>query len=152
MTTLLFQIESLLNLMSNHPTDLLPLLHFLNGGTAAARYYQNWTTVVQNDHNGAISTDIGHHPTIMAEMEPWLFGRASTALPIADQDRSTPKVDDLVVIMDDLTPPGQVKMARTRRLHPGPDAISRVATVISNSGVLIRAYHRLCPLPVDQQA
>ncbi|KAJ8930007.1 hypothetical protein NQ314_017263 [Rhamnusium bicolor] len=55
----------------------------------------------------------------------------------------------LVLIKEENTPPLCWKLGRIIKLHPGPDKISRVATVQTSTGECKRSFSRLCPLPVE---
>ncbi|XP_063837242.1 uncharacterized protein LOC135086456 isoform X1 [Ostrinia nubilalis] len=59
------------------------------------------------------------------------------------------RTGDLVVVKDDRLPPNRWLLGRVTRLYPGCDGIARVADVTTATGVLRRAYNRLCLLPTE---
>ena len=59
------------------------------------------------------------------------------------------KVNDLVVLKDDSLPPTSWHLGRIEELHPGPDGVSRVATVRTTHGPFKRACRSLVRLPID---
>ncbi|CAB3254173.1 unnamed protein product [Arctia plantaginis] len=59
------------------------------------------------------------------------------------------RVGDLLVVKDNRLPPNRWLLGRISRVHPGRDGITRVADVTTASGVLGRAYNRLCLLPTS---
>uniref|UniRef100_A0A2H1W0G7 SFRICE_026981 n=1 Tax=Spodoptera frugiperda TaxID=7108 RepID=A0A2H1W0G7_SPOFR len=54
------------------------------------------------------------------------------------------KVDDLVLIKDDRTPPLCWRLGRVSKLFPGTDGVPRVADVSISQGTVRRAINRLC--------
>ncbi|KAJ8978472.1 hypothetical protein NQ317_016998 [Molorchus minor] len=60
-----------------------------------------------------------------------------------------PKIGTLVLIRDNNILPAHWKLGRIAVLHPGDDAIARVATVKTASGVLKRPLNALSPLPIE---
>nr|XP_049696300.1 uncharacterized protein LOC126054500 [Helicoverpa armigera] len=56
------------------------------------------------------------------------------------------KVDDLVLIKDDRTPPLCWRLGRVSKLFPGTDGVPRVADVFTSQGTIRRAINRLCLL------
>jgi Family of unknown function (DUF5641) len=57
------------------------------------------------------------------------------------------KVDDLVIIKNEISPPMQWRLGRVLKLHPGKDGVSRVATVRTAKGTLQRPLVKLIALP-----
>ncbi|XP_050561406.1 uncharacterized protein LOC118271003 [Spodoptera frugiperda] len=57
------------------------------------------------------------------------------------------KVDDLVLIKDDGTPPLCWRLGRVSKLFLGTDGVPRVADVSTSQGTVRRAINRLCLLP-----
>nr|CAI5843739.1 unnamed protein product [Callosobruchus analis] len=55
----------------------------------------------------------------------------------------------LVLIKEDNVPPMNWQLGRVVNLHQGKDAVIRVATVNTQSGLLKRSFAKLCPLPID---
>lgn len=62
------------------------------------------------------------------------------------------KVGQLVLIKDNMHPLhwrlGRITRRWTRQLHPGPDGVTRVATLDTTSGNLTHPAVKLCPLPI----
>ncbi|KAJ0169598.1 hypothetical protein K1T71_014783 [Dendrolimus kikuchii] len=59
------------------------------------------------------------------------------------------KLDSLVVVKDENLPPLKWKLGRVVAVHPGSDGIVRVADIKTATGVIRRAFNRICPLPVS---
>lgn len=57
------------------------------------------------------------------------------------------KLNDLVVIKNEITSPLHWRRARILKLHPGKDGINRVATVLTDNGIVQRPVNKLCLLP-----
>lgn len=57
---------------------------------------------------------------------------------------------DMVIIIEDNTPPRLWKLGRIVAVHPGADGIIRVATVRTAHGEYKRPATRLCPLPMPE--
>ncbi|XP_076549204.1 uncharacterized protein LOC143306713 [Osmia lignaria lignaria] len=55
----------------------------------------------------------------------------------------------LVVIKEDNLPPLRWKLGRIVATHPGPDGITRVATIKTDTGECKRCVKKLCPLPIE---
>ena len=62
------------------------------------------------------------------------------------------KPDDLVLLTDDLQPPLKWPLARVKAVHPGPDGLTRVATLRTATTQLQRPLTRLILLPVINTA
>ncbi|CAH2085735.1 unnamed protein product [Euphydryas editha] len=45
-------------------------------------------------------------------------------------------------------PPLKWKLGRSVAVHPGTDGLVRVADIQTSTGVLRRAFNRICPLPI----
>lgn len=63
--------------------------------------------------------------------------------------KSNPKLGDLVLLMDNNTPPLSWKMGMITMLHPGNDGVVRVATIKTANSIFKRSLTKLCPLPVS---
>ncbi|XP_045502058.1 uncharacterized protein LOC123702209 isoform X2 [Colias croceus] len=61
------------------------------------------------------------------------------------------KLGEMVVVKDERLHPNQWLLGRVTRLHPGSDGVTRVADVLTSSGIQRRAFNRLCPLPIEDQ-
>ncbi|XP_052561950.1 uncharacterized protein LOC120426986 [Culex pipiens pallens] len=55
-------------------------------------------------------------------------------------------VGSVVIIKDELLPPARWPLARVLEVHPGPDGVTRVATLRTAGGILKRAVSKICPL------
>ncbi|XP_062538804.1 uncharacterized protein LOC134207100 [Armigeres subalbatus] len=64
----------------------------------------------------------------------------------ANPDRYPINVGDIVILKDESLPPARWPLARILETHPGPDGVTRVATLRTSSGVLKRAASKICPL------
>jgi hypothetical protein len=59
------------------------------------------------------------------------------------------QIDQLVIIIEDNVPSSQWLLGKIVKLHPGKDNITRVVTVKTKSGELVRAIAKLCFVPLD---
>lgn len=55
----------------------------------------------------------------------------------------------MVVIKEDYLPPLKWSLGRIVAVYPGKDGIARVADIRTSTGVIRRAFNRICPLPVS---
>ncbi|XP_045541858.1 uncharacterized protein LOC123723320 [Papilio machaon] len=55
----------------------------------------------------------------------------------------------LVILKEDNLPPLKWRLGRVVAVHPGADGVSRVADVRTATGVVRRAFSKICPLPQD---
>ncbi|XP_078357312.1 uncharacterized protein LOC144642205 [Oculina patagonica] len=62
------------------------------------------------------------------------------------------RVDDIVLIKDNRTPPCQWPLGRIIRTHPGPDQLVRVVTVKTKTGTFVRPVVKLCLLTPSEGA
>ncbi|XP_028159804.1 uncharacterized protein LOC114352407 [Ostrinia furnacalis] len=60
------------------------------------------------------------------------------------------KLDDLVLVKDDSTPPLCWRLGRIAKIYPGTDCVPRVADVTTSQGTIRRALNRLCLLPTSE--
>nr|CAI5848379.1 unnamed protein product [Callosobruchus analis] len=58
---------------------------------------------------------------------------------------------DLVLLIDDDTPPLHWKRGRIIQLHVGDDGLARTATILTARGNVTRAVQKLAVLPVDNE-
>ncbi|CAH2096233.1 unnamed protein product [Euphydryas editha] len=58
------------------------------------------------------------------------------------------QLNSLVVIKEENLPPLKWKLGRIVAVHPGTDGVVRVADIQTSTGVLRRAFNRICPLPI----
>nr|CAI5855539.1 unnamed protein product [Callosobruchus analis] len=61
------------------------------------------------------------------------------------------KEGDLVLLIDDDTPPLHWKRGRIIQLHVGDDGLARTATILTARGNVTRAVQKLAVLPVDNE-
>lgn len=153
--TLLTQIESCLNsrplmALSSDPADYQVLTpnHFLLGGPSQiipivdltdipSNRLRKWA-LIQKLYQGIWKRWRNEYLSSLQAKAKWFKTSASI------------KVDSLAVLMDDNSPPMCWKMVRIQALHPGQDGITRVVTVRTSSGtVMKRPLVKLCPLPED---
>ncbi|XP_055590963.1 uncharacterized protein LOC129743046 [Uranotaenia lowii] len=66
----------------------------------------------------------------------------------ANPKRYQLKTGEVVILKDESLPPTRWPLARILEIFPGPDGISRVATLRTSSGILKRAVCKICPLYV----
>lgn len=153
MTTVLVQIEAVLNSrpispMSADPNDLLPLspAHFLVGRSLTAPIteqlteipvhrltrYQRLEQIKQNFWNRWSKEYISE----MQTRSKWR------------ENKPDLQPNTLVVIKEDNSPPLKWSLGRIISTQPGKDGVSRVADIRTTSGVIRRAFPRICPLPV----
>lgn len=155
-STVLAQIEAILNSrpltsMSTDPNDLQPLTpaHFLIGRPLTAPACNDLTTTPTHrlSRYGIIEKirqDFWNRWTkeYISELQirtKWKSNQGSL------------KLDQIVLIKDDNLPPLKWKVGRIVRLYPGTDKISRVADIRTSTGIVRRAYPKICPLfePLD---
>lgn len=158
MNTVLVGIEGILNSrpltsLSSDPNDLIPLTpsHFLIGRTItmlpqspidmeettrihALPRYQRAQLLTQHFWNRYYLEYISN----LQKRNKWHHSTGRSL-----------QLGDLVVIKEDRLPPNRWLLGRISRLHPGSDGIARVAEVTTSTGILRRAYNRLCLLPTQ---
>ncbi|KAM3957794.1 uncharacterized protein ACR2FA_008514 [Aphomia sociella] len=59
------------------------------------------------------------------------------------------QLDELVIVNECNLPPLKWKLGRIIRIFPGTDGISRVADILTTSGIIRRAFSKICPLPIQ---
>ncbi|XP_047993921.1 uncharacterized protein LOC125232335 [Leguminivora glycinivorella] len=150
-STALSQIEAVLNsrplyAMSSDPHDFLPLspAHFLVGRTLTS----------------PASEDLQHAPAhrlnryqMVEKIRQHFWARWSKEYVSELQTRSKwrthcedLKPNTLVLIKDDNLPPLKWQLGRIVKTIPGKDGVSRVADIRTASGIIRRAYTKICPL------
>lgn len=154
-STFLIQIEAILNSrpltpISSHPFDLEALTpsHFLIGrrltslpDPSVLELPQNRLSkfqAIQQMHQRFWSRWSLEYINNLQQRVKWKSNQHQLQL------------DTMVVIKDDNLPPLQWQLGRVIKLHPGPDGISRVATIQTQKGPIKRSFAKICPLPVDQ--
>ncbi|XP_011859788.1 PREDICTED: uncharacterized protein LOC105557211 [Vollenhovia emeryi] len=153
-TTLLTQVEEVLNSrplcpLSDDPADVEALTpaHFLVGGPFSSVPEPSLTDV-------AVSRlSRWQH---FRQMLDHLWRRWSTeylqrlqALAKWKVSSDRIRVGTLVLLTDERYPPSKWPLARVIEVHPGQDALIRVATIRTSNTTLKRPIVKLCPLPVD---
>lgn len=153
--TLLTQVEATLNSrpltpLSSTPNDLESLCpsHFLIGRTAVSLPDPSLQHLKQNQLS---------RYQLLQQMYQHFWQRWSTEYISELQEKVKWKsnncklsIGTLVLIKEDHLPPNKWLLGRVLNLHPGPDGISRVATVFTSKGETRRAIVKLCPLPNQQ--
>jgi len=157
MTTVMAQIEACLNSrpltpISYDPNDLCALTpgHFLIGDSLTSTPDPDLTIEKQNrlsrwQHVQQIYQHFwrrwsNEFLSRLQQRPKWL------------KHRTDLKVGDMVLIKQDNLPPLKWKLGRVTIIHPGADGITRVVTVKTADGDLIRPVVKLCLLPIDPAA
>lgn len=153
--TLLVEIEAVLNSrpltpLSNDPSDLSVLTpsHFLIGDSLIQPVQHNLCEVSDNQlsHWQHVQKLRQHfwkrwHLEYLQELQrrhKWSTGNGDL------------KINDLVLLMEDNMTPLQWRMGRIVELHPGPDSVTRLASVRTADTVLKRSVRKLCVLPIEE--
>lgn len=157
MNTLLIQIEGILNSrpltpLSSDPNDLVPLTpsHFLLGRTlnmlpSPQVHLKDEAHICTLPRYKRIRVLTNHfwnryYKEYISELQKRVKWQR--------QDKRQLQVGDMVVLKDDRLPPNRWLLGRILRLYPGSsDGCPRVADILTSSGVLNRAYNRICLLP-----
>lgn len=150
--TLLVQVEAVLNSrplfpLSSDPNDLNPLTpaHFLIG--------RPLTTIPEADLR---ELNVGRLSRfqLICKLQQDFWTRWHKEYVSELQQRVCWKknsghlqLGSMVVIKDNNLPPHKWKLGRVVQLHPGPDNISRVATIRTANGIIKRSFAKICPLP-----
>ena len=152
--TLLTRIEAILNSrpltpISNDPNDFEPLTpaHFLAGEALSAVFEGDLTDV----KTGRLSR--WQH---VEQLRQNFWRRWTREYVLQLQRRSKgqqpgniPTIGSLVLIADNELPPLRWHLGRVAELHYGKAGLPRVASLNTNGGMIKRAVHKLCRLPVD---
>lgn len=154
MTTLLIQIESILNSrplcpLTNDPDDLSVLTpaHFLIG--------ESLTTIPEPslEHLQASRLSRWQHLSQLTQRfwRHWSHGYLQRHLSIYKWNKASPNLSKgtIVFIMDERYPPAKWALGRITELHPGKDNLVRVATVKTSTSTFKRPIVKLCPLNLD---
>ncbi|XP_045504751.1 uncharacterized protein LOC123701362 isoform X1 [Colias croceus] len=157
MNTVLVQIEAILNSrpltpISSDPSDLTALTpsHFLIGRTIT------FLPTPQVKETTAVHTLSRYMRTQQLKTHFWnrFHKEYITELQKRQKwrkDGGQLKLGEMVVVKDERLHPNQWLLGRVTRLHPGSDGVTRVADVLTSSGIQRRAFNRLCPLPIEDQ-
>ena len=151
-STVLAQTEAILNsrpltALSTDPNDLQPLTpaHFLIGRPLTAPACQDLTAtpthrlqrydVIEQIRQGFWKRWASEYVSELQTRTKWKSNQHSLTL------------NQLALIKEENLPPLRWKLGRIVRIHPGADGISRVADLLTASGVTRRAFSKICPLP-----
>ncbi|XP_075157733.1 uncharacterized protein LOC142231000 [Haematobia irritans] len=63
------------------------------------------------------------------------------------KSENEPKIGDLVLVVDDRCGPGQWLLGRVENIHPGPDGLIRVVSVLLKNKIIKRPISKICLLP-----
>lgn len=151
--TTLTQIEAILNSrpltpLSSDPADCTPLTpgHFIIG--------RSLTSLPQKDYLNASDNILSRFQHI-ERLRQQFWNRWQKEYVSELQERTkwrmckdSLKLNTLVVIKEDNLPPLKWKLGRIVTIYPGTDGISRVADIKTSTGVIRRAFTKICPLPV----
>lgn len=154
MNTLLVEIEACLNSrpllpLSDDKDDYLPLTpaHFLIGDSLAS--------APEHDVRDIAISRLTRYQ-LLRQLQQHFWSRWSrdylSSLQVRSKWKSSlecpVKVDSLVLVVEDDTPPLRWPLGRIVQLHEGKDNIVRVVSVRMSSGnVLKRSVSKICPLP-----
>lgn len=61
------------------------------------------------------------------------------------------KLNDMVLIRDDRSPPNKWLLGRAVELHPGDDGLVRVVIIKTKNGNYKRSISKICRLPIDNE-
>ncbi|CAK1600406.1 unnamed protein product [Parnassius mnemosyne] len=157
LTTTLIQIEAILNSrpltpLSTNPEDLLPLTpgHFLVG-----RPLTSLPTPDYKDHSVSSLTRFQR----IEQLRQHFWARWSkeyiSELQLRMKWRSCKgslKLNSLVLLKEENSPPLKWKMGRIVAVHPGSDGVSRVADIKTSTGIVRRSFSKICPLPEPEES
>ncbi|XP_022834206.1 uncharacterized protein LOC111361970 [Spodoptera litura] len=152
--TALTKIEAVLNSrpltpLSSDPVDYTPLTpgHFLVG--------RPLTSLPQPDYRDHSMNHLSRFQRI-EQLRQHFWSRWSKEYVAELQVRTkwhsskdALRLNTLVVIREDNLPPLKWRLGRVVAVHPGTDGIVRVADIQTSTGVIRRAFNRICPLPVS---
>lgn len=150
--TVLVQIEATLNSrpitpMSSDPSDLdvLTPAHFLIG--------RRLTSIPDGDYSDLPINRMSQYQ-YMQKLQQSFWVRWSKdyigELQVRTKwtkNHGELKPGTLVILKDDHLPPMKWRLGRIHSTLPGPDGITRVATIMTSTGLIKRSFSRLCPLP-----
>lgn len=154
-STVLAQIEAVLNSrpiypMSSDPDDFTPLTpgHFLIGRPLTAPAERDVMTVATHS--------LSRYRRI-EQLRQHFWARWSSEYVPELQKRSKWKTtkealspNTLVLLKDDNMPPLKWRLGRILTVFPGKDGVPRVASIRTATGVIERAFSKICPLPVPR--
>ncbi|XP_063827853.1 uncharacterized protein LOC135077244 [Ostrinia nubilalis] len=154
LNTTLVQIEAILNSrpltpLSSDPEDMMPLTpaHFMIGRPLTSLPVKDL-----RDHSN-------HHLTRHQRVEQlrqhfWERWNKEYVSELQQRvkwhtTKDSLKLNSLVVIKDDNLPPLKWKLGRIVALYPGNDGVPRVADIKTSTGVVRRAFSKICTLIED---
>lgn len=152
--TVLIQIEAVLNSrpmypMSSDPCDFNPLTpaHFLIGRPLTA-------PADRDDLTTMTSHALSRYKRV--EQLRQQFWKSWSRHYVAELQKRTKwqtrgkdiELGTLVIIKEDNLPPLRWRMGRIVSVFPGKDGVSRVASIRTATGIITRAFSKICPLPV----
>nr|CAI5844533.1 unnamed protein product [Callosobruchus analis] len=155
-STVLTQIEAILNSrplypLSPDPSDLNPLTpaHFLIGRSLTSIPDQPLLDVPEC----GLKLYAKLQRMIQTFWERWRKDYISELQIRTKWKSKSPSIKegDMVVIKEDHLPPCNWKLGRISLVHPGPDGLPRVVTVINANGTMKRPITKICPLPVPSE-
>lgn len=152
LNTTLVQIEAILNSrpltpISSDPEDLIPLTpgHFLIG--------RPLTSLPERSYNDCSFNHLARFHRIQ-QLREHFWNRWSKEYVVELQQRTKwrtnqdpLKLNSLVVLKEDNQPPLKWRLGRIIAVLPGSDGISRVADIKTSTGVVRRAFSKICVLP-----
>ena len=151
MCTLLTKIEGCMNSrpllpLSQDPNDLSPLTpaHFL--------LLRDPQALPESDLQHIPTNRLSHYQLIQKLSQSfWLRWTKEYLTSLHNQRNISRKqhklsIGDLVIMKDDQLPPLKWPLARIVSLHLGPDAVARVATLRTASGIMKRPVSKICAL------
>lgn len=152
LNTLVIQIEAILNSrplmeLSTDPNDSNPLTpaHFLIGRPLNAMPEPDLTLIkesrldrwqrVQSIYQSFWKRWYNEYLSTLHQRKKW------------NGEPKTFKLNQIVIIKDENTPPLKWKLGRIVKLHPGSDELVRVVSIKTQNGIVDRAITRICLLP-----
>lgn len=151
--TILTQIEAILNsrplcAMSSDPNDYHPLTpgHFLIGSSLTAFPERDVTQISENRlKTWQRITQLQQHFWKRWSVE--YFNRLQHR-PKWMKNTTGLKVNDLVLLKEDNSPPLKWPLARVTKVFPGTDTKVRAVEIKTQDGIFTRSITKLCPLPI----
>ena len=153
-STVLAQVEACLNLrplftMSNDAGDPEPLTpaHFLVGSPL--------TALPEPDYSDVNMGRLGRWQLLQRFTRSiWKSGSRDYLHQLQQRNKwkrhsKNLSIGQLVLILEDNTPPLQWKRGIVTQTYLGQDSLVRIADVRTANGILRRPIHKLCPLPVS---
>ncbi|XP_073831844.1 uncharacterized protein [Musca autumnalis] len=155
-TTLLVKIEAILNsrplsAISENPNELSPLTpgHFLRGAPMIA--YPEITSNVPDDRISLLNRWERLKSLLHIFAQRWK-NEYVTELQRRAKWKTTQnniKLNDYVIVKDDLLPPTEWRLGRVTKLYHGSDNNVRVVELLTQNGTITRPIVKLCILPMQ---